>query len=663
MRDLLRYKKSGSKNGIFIPIATKLILSFLLIIVLTSAIFTVVGIQLISNRIVSEAQEKVRYDLDTAREIYLNKLGQILEVVRSTADRSFLKDAMLSGDMDQATDELIVTKISGGLDILTITDKYGRVLLRTNNPELSGDDKSYDELVKAVLSKQRSFAATTIVAAGDLRNESPQLAENAHIRFIDTPDARAREETEETDGMMLEAAAPILDSQNDLIGVVYGGVLLNRNIEIVYMIKQTVFHNLRYDGKDIGIATIYQDDVGISTYVKNMSGSRAIGTRVTEDVFNKVVNEGQQWIGRDVLVNDWYFTAYEPIKNFNYEVIGILQVGILEQKYLDIKNQTIVAFLAITFIGALVSMLFSYVISLRISVPIKRLVSASRDVAHGNLDAEVDISSISNDELGELAEAFNAMASTLKERDEELKEFTRNKIMESERLALIGQLSANVAHELNNPLQGIVTYSHLLLEKMPPENPNRPSIQTIVTQANRCRDIIRGLLDFSRQRKPDKTLCDVNAILQDCVSLLEYQALFHNTVIIKEWDAELPMAIIDPSQIERVFMNITINAAEAMDGNGRLTLATRFDPVEQCIEIRFSDTGHGIAEENFDIIFDPFFTTKEVGHGTGLGLAISYGIVKEHKGTILVESEVGKGTTFRVRLPVSVERERVKNGG
>ncbi|MCL4528512.1 MAG: ATP-binding protein, partial [Chloroflexi bacterium] len=296
-------------------------------------------------------------------------------------------------------------------------------------------------------------------------------------------------------------------------------------------------------------------------------------------------------------------------------------------------------------------MIFAYFISQRISVSLRKLVSASEEIADGSLNTTVKIKS--GDELGKLAHTFNKMASALQERDEQLKEFARRKVMESERLALIGQLSANIAHELNNPLQGIVTYSHLLLESIPDEKePYRNNLEKIAIQANRCRDIIRGLLDFSRQRKPDKTLCDVNNVLMDCISLLEKQALFHNIQITYNLDAKLPKAVIDPSQIERVFMNIIINAAEAMEGNGHLALATRFDPADDFIELEFSDTSPGIARENLEKIFDPFFTTKDTGHGVGLGLAISYGIVKEHKGTISVESEAGKGTTFSVRLPV-----------
>jgi len=650
---------TNSNRGLRTPIATKLILSFLLIIVITSTVFTVVGIQLISDRIVTEAQEKVERDLNSARVIYLSKLNHIDDVVRLTADRFYIKDALLSSDIGRFAEELVRVKVSEGLDLLTVTDPLGNVLLRANKMNLPGENQYLNELVAAAIVRNVHVAGTIIVPVEDLQLESQALVEQAYFTFIDTPMARVRSETDESSGMMLGAAAPIFDYQNNLIGILYGGILLNRNYEIVDEIKQTVFQDLQYKDQDIGTATIFQDDLRISTNVKNGDDSRAIGTRISEEVYNQVVINGKPYIGRAYVVNNWYITAYEPIKSINHQIIGILYVGILEQKYLDIKQQTILAFLSIALIGVLVSTVLSYLLSRSISGPIKKLVLASKEVASGNLDTKVEITT--TDELGKLAVTFNKMALALRERDDKLKEFTRRKIMESERLALIGQLAANVAHELNNPLQGIVTYSHLLLEEIPHDDPSRDSLEKIVTQANRSRDIIRGLLDFSRQRKPDKTLCDVSNVLNGCVSLLEKQALFHNVEIILNLDEKLPLTIMDPSQIERVFINMIVNAADAMDGNGKLNLMTRFDPVDHCIEVEFSDTGHGIAKENLDKIFDPFFTTKDTGHGVGLGLAISFGIIKEHGGTISVESEVGKGTSFIVRLPVTDEEESTKD--
>ena len=659
MKDFFR-SRTRQKNGIRISLATKLIFGFLIVIAIISAIFMVVGVRLISNRILTEAQEKVRHDLNAAREIYLHRLTQIKDVVRFTADRTFLVDAMMSDDINQAAAELIEVKEDACFDVLTVTDKNGTVLFRASNVPAAGDNQAQDDIVRKALITEEPVASTIIVSAKNLGKESPYLAEQAYIKLIDTPLARELDETKITSGMMLKAAAPIFDKKGNQIGIVYGGDLLNKDFEIVDKVKQTVYQDLKYKGQEIGTATIFQDDVRISTNVRNEDGTRAIGTRVSEEVYNRVVLEGQPWIDRAYVVNNWYISAYEPLRDINDRIIGILYVGVLEQKYLDIRNQTIMTFMAITFAGAVIAMIAGYFISRRISDPLNKLVSVSQELAKGNLDARVEIHT--NDELQYLAESFNSMAEALKRRDEKLKEFATERIMESERLALIGQLSANIAHELNNPLQGIITYSHLLLESDAREEPTKAYVEKIVSQANRSRDIIRGLLDFSRQKTPDKTLCIVNNLLNECISLVENQALFLNIDIERDYQEDLPRVVIDPSQMERVFINIIINAAEAMDGEGKLTIKTRYLPEKEVVQISFSDSGAGIKEEDLDKIFDPFFTTKEVGHGTGLGLAISYGIVRRHKGTILVESKVGKGTTFTIELPLQVDEKKAENG-
>ncbi|MBT3190594.1 MAG: HAMP domain-containing protein [Anaerolineae bacterium] len=644
-----------------IPIATKLILGYLLVIVFISVVFMVVGVRLTSSLILLEAQEKVRNDLNSAREIYQNKLSHIDDVIRHTGERFFLKDALLSNNWNTAFDEVDRIREEENLDCLAITDKYGYVLIRTCNPGFTGDNQGHDAIINRVLYSKESVASTIIVSGEDLQKDTPDLAERANIELIDTPLARYRKETEVTDGMMLKAAAPIFDYQNNLIGVIYGGVLLNQNYEIVDKVKQTVYENVIYEGQDIGTATIFMDDIRISTNVKDKDGSRAIGTRVSEEVYNQVIIQGEPWIDRAYVVNNWYITAYEPITDLYGRIIGILYVGILEQKYLDIQRQTIFTFLGITVAGALLSMAAAYFIARRIHVPIQKLVSASKEVAGGNLDTKVTVQT--NDELQYLAISFNKMSEALKKRDEQLKVYTTQRIIKSERLALVGQLAANVAHELNSPLQGIVTFSHLMIEDHQCENPSHiPALEKIVVQANRCRDIIRGLLDFSRQRKPDKALNNINMIFGDCISLVEHQALFHNIKIFKKFQESLPLAVFDASQVERVFINLIINAAEAMEGNGKLSLETRLDAKKEFVECIISDTGTGISEENLKKIFDPFFTTKDVGHGTGLGLAISYGVIKNHKGNISVESESGKGTTFIVRLPLKANGDNGQNG-
>lgn len=651
---------SKTKNGFQIPIAHKLILSFLLVSIVATAIFTFAGIRLMANRIVAETQDRIRNDLNAAREIYSGEARHINDVVRLNARRPIIQDALLSGDSTGINSDLFNVKQSEGLDFLTLTDEFGNVVMRTNYPYNIGDNLAQDEVLSYVMNTKDTVNTTTILSEEVLQSESSALAEKARFNIIDTPMARPSTKTEETSGMAIVSASPVFDSSQNLIGILYGGLLLNRNYGLVDKVKQTVFQNVVYKDKDIGTATIFQDDVRISTNVLNTDGARAVGTRIAEDVYNQVVVQGEPWTGRAYVVNDWYITAYEPIRNVSGAVIGILYVGVLEQKYNDLRNQAIMAFMIISALVVLFSIGLSYILSRSISVPVHRLVVASKELSKGNL--EVKVEKTSNDEIGLLADAYNSMANALRERDERLKEFTRKKFMESERLALIGQLAANVAHELNNPLQGIVTYSHLLLERNSIDDPTRQSLQKIVVQANRSRDIIRGLLDFSRQRKPDKTLCNINNLLQESLSFLENQALMHNIQIITQLDNDLPSIVIDPSQVQRVFINMIVNAAEAMNGNGQLSISTKRDLAKDCIEITFSDSGTGISEENLEKIFDPFFTTKETGHGVGLGLAISYGIIKEHGGTVSVESEVGKGTTFIIRLPITAVQIGTENG-
>ncbi len=650
IRSIFRKSEAILEKNIRLPIASKLILSFLSIIVISSLIFTLLGAQIISSLVKSEAEDRVRNDLNTARMIYTDTLSNIQDKAEFTAVRTFLAD-ILNGDVNQTyVDELRNFKVKEGLDILTITDDKGVVVLRINNPESSGDDQSHQALVNAVLKTKQPVARTVILPAEEIALESRALSYRAYFEFVDTPLARPRPETEQTAGMVLMSAVPVFDKDEKLIGVVYAGVLLNHDYTIVDEVKQTVFQGVVYKDKDIGTATIFQDDVRISTNVYGEDGERAVGTRVAKDVYEQVVVKGEQYLGRAYVVNNWYIAAYEPIRGYNGDILGILYVGILEQKYTDIKNQTMQAFLVITFVGVVISIFIALYISRRISKSVGTLAKASKQLAGGNLETRV--ARTSNDELGDLADNFNFMANALRERDDKLKEYAKKKIMESERLALIGQLSANVAHELNNPLQGIVTYSNLLLEGEACNEETRSSAEKIAIQANRCRDIIRGLLDFSRHRNPDKTLCSVNNLLRRCVSLVDRQTIFHNIEIVMNLDESDPLVVVDPSQVERVFLNLIINAADAMDNNGTLTLITGQDQAMKCVEIKVRDTGHGISEENMEKIFDPFFTTKETGHGVGLGLAISFGIVNEHNGAITVESESGKGTTFTVSFPL-----------
>jgi len=632
---------------------SKLVVSFLAVIIICGLAATVVGIHLIGDTIISQAQDRVRTDLNSARHIYQDEIRGVKATLRLTAQRFFIKNAILERDTETLKIELKKIRKRESLDILTLTDETGRVIVRAQNPFINDESQEHEELVSRALSSREVIGATVIVAREELLKEDPNLAEQAYIKFIHTQKEKPSPKTELTSGMMIKAAAPVFGSDGSLVGVLYGGNLLNRNYKIVDEVKETVYQGVKYKGKDIGTVTIFQGDLRISTNVKGEDGSRAIGTRVSEEVYEQVLVKGLPWIDRAYVVNSWYIAAYEPIKDFKDEIIGILYVGILEEKFMDMRKRAVTIFLGITLAGMIMALIVSSFLAKGVLKPVGYLVSASQQWATGDLDYRV--TTTRDDEIAELAETFNLMASSLKERDERLKEYAQQQIMKSERLATLGQLAAGVAHEINNPLGAVLMYTHLSLEEMEAEDTRRKNLEKVVGEATRCRDIVKGLLDFARQTEPKVEESDVNEILNRTLSLVENQALFQNVRINRLLSSSLPKVMMDSNQIQQVFTNIILNAAEAIEGEGELIVVTRRAPDNEHIEIEFTDTGCGIPPENHEKIFDPFFTTKEVGRGTGLGLAISYGIIARHKGTIDIRSRPGKGSTFIIRLPLKIE--------
>ena len=245
--------------------------------------------------------------------------------------------------------------------------------------------------------------------------------------------------------------------------------------------------------------------------------------------------------------------------------------------------------------------------------------------------------------------------------EQELQE-THLQLIQLEKLRSLGEMAAGVAHEINNPLGGILIYASLLMEGLVSDDAKREDLGRIIQEATRCKEIVRSLLEFARQSGPKLELTDVNRAITDGLHFLENQATFHNIEIIKELDPSIPPLWGSAGQLKQVFLNIMVNAADAMHGRGVLTIKTFFARDGDKVAIEFSDTGGGIPEDILPRIFDPFFTTKRVGEGTGLGLSMSYGIVREHRGNIEVDTVVGSGTTFRVLLPVGYEEAPAQEG-
>ena len=273
-----------------------------------------------------------------------------------------------------------------------------------------------------------------------------------------------------------------------------------------------------------------------------------------------------------------------------------------------------------------------------------------------------------NDEIGELADSFNEMTLNLKkaredrerwattlesrveERTQQIREM-QSVLVRSEKLASLGELAAGIAHELNNPLTGIILHASILRRKAHFPEDLEKELETITEEADRCARIVRNLLDFSRKTESQKGLNNINDVIDQALGLVENLSVFQNIEIVKKYSADIPELLLDPNQMVQVFVNMFVNASQSMEDGGKLTLWTGLDLDGETVIVRVKDTGQGIKEEHRGKIFDPFFSTKGA-RGTGLGLSVSYGIVEGHGGTIEVQSEMGKGTVFTVMLPV-----------
>jgi len=639
--------------------------NFAIAILVPAVVTAVVGVGMIRQLVFAQAQTQVNADLEAAKEIYQSTVDRLEDAIRIHATRMMIYGALARRDTAGLAEEMDRIRRAEHLDVLTLTDADGRVFYRSGNPAAATDGEAHDALVTLVLKGLEPAAGTEVVAAGVLERESPALAKQARLAITPTPRARPPAAKELRSGMMLRAAAPVTTPAGRLLGVLDGGVLLTRNYAIVDKIRRTVFKEEEYEGRPVGTATIFQNDVRISTNVRSADGTRAIGTQASAEVADAVLTRGETWRGRAFVVQDWYLAAYAPIRDISGATVGMLYVGVLERPFTNSLWRSLLVFLGIAAGGVALVYLVSVRVARRISGPIHSMALAAQRIAQGDYSQAVDGGG--DDELGYLAHSFNAMTTELEfahkalresadelerkveARTAELKQM-QAQMIQSEKMVAIGKLAAGVAHEINNPLTGVLTNSSLMLEDLADDHPWREDIQTIVNETLRCRKIVKGLLDFSRQTRPQRTLLDLNQVVEDTLALVRNQTVFRNTRIVYELDPKLPTVLADADQMRQVVLNLVLNAAEAMVQGGELRLASSANAAKKAVELRISDTGPGIPDEVRVRIFEPFFTTKKTG--TGLGLAVAYGIIQRHHGEIRIETSRGRGTTFIISVPI-----------
>jgi len=641
----------------FRTLRAKLVFSFLLIVLAGGLASTIIGTEMVGDTIIAQAQKKVRHDLVSAWMVYQEKLNRIRDVLNLTAKRDLIIRSLVEGNLDTLRHELERVRIEYGLDLLTVTDKKGVVLIRTRPPYQVGDFQGNDELVRRALVKE-VVSSTEIVPQQELMKEGPELVRQAFMEFVETPKAKSRPETQETSGMVLKAAIPILDVNGNILGVLYGGALLNRNYEIVDKIKDVVYRGELYKGKETGTATIFQWDLRISTNVKNHSGLRAIGTRVARDVYDQVLENGRAWVDRAFVVNDWYIATYEPIRNIKGEIVGILYVGTLEEPYTDLRRNVIYSFFAIAFLGLVVVLFLAYFITRSITKPIGELVKATEVIAGGDFSHEVSIQS--RDEVGHLSISFNRMTQTLKATMEELY-VVNTKLQELNRHYL--EMVGFITHELNQPM-GVLKGFLIMLEDEslgPLANPKqKQAIATMLRNVNALINMVQkylqlgriesGRMEINKVRIPlfEETLTPVLQDEKQQLAARKMEVVIENERAFRQLEG-----VADPVLLQIVFSNLIGNALKYGKEGGKIWIGFREEPLELLFYVK--NEGRGIPADKLNLVFEKFARLEgELEHrrrGTGLGLFNAKEIVEKHGGRIWAESEEGKWANFLFTLP------------
>jgi two-component system NtrC family sensor kinase len=338
----------------------------------------------------------------------------------------------------------------------------------------------------------------------------------------------------------------------------------------------------------------------------------------------------------------------------NQKVLGVLDItmslaAVDHSMRASQMRLLVFAVIAITAISLIIYLLVKSLVL----KPVRQIVAATHHVAQGDLNYTIGLDK--NDEIGELAKSFNEMTRQLSE--------TQRQLYQSEKLASIGRLAAGVAHEINNPLTGVLTYSSFLLKRADPQAENKEDLEVIVRETKRCREIVKGLLDFGRQSPPEKRQVSINDVINHAVRIVQNQFAIQHIQLSTDLDPRLPSTQADVNQIQQVLINLLMNASDAIgEKGGTVTVTTGVADRtaggaddgtldRDYIRIRVSDDGCGIPAVNLSKVFEPFFSTKGQ-KGTGLGLAVVWGIIEKHNGRITVESTVGKGTAFTILLPV-----------
>lgn len=523
-----------------------------------------------------------------------------------------------------------------------------------------------------------------VLSAAHLHHLAPELESRAGIALVPTANAQTTRRTHEDRAMVAVSVALVRNTAEQPVAMLVGGVLMNQNLDFIDHLNRVVYPDGALPFGSEGTATLFLDDVRITTNVKLFQSERAIGTRVSQSVRDAVLVRGETWLDRAFVVNDWYVSAYQPLLDGDAQRIGMLYVGYLEQPFRWVRY----AMLAIMGLIFLALMAVASVWSLRwargIFRPVERMTVTMRRVQAGDASARVG-SVRATDELGQLADDLDRLLDVVSDKTQALEEWgaaldqrvnerthelaatnealrqTQQQLVRSEKLAVMGQLAASVAHEINNPIAVMQGNLDLLRETLGrAAADHQVELRLLDEQIERIRMIVQQLLQHARPGEYAGYVehIDVNESIRSCLLLVNHRLSQQRIQVALDLQACAQPAI-NRHELEQVIINLMMNAANAMPEGGELTLRTTDLPgpagEDQVSGVRIDvqDTGTGLTDAVRERLFQPFFTTRTEGHG--LGLWVSLSLLERYGGTIEAHNRPdASGAVFTVRLSTDV---------
>jgi len=636
---------------------------------------------------------KVRSDLAVAHGYFAQVLNEVGSGTQAIAASHALHLALGTTRQEALRAQLTQAQQRLGFDFINLYDPQGRLLTASWNtppgaqaaapaPTAPGLAPPTQALADNAPAQVQRLSQTQLLAL------APHLGPRLQITLIPTSGAAPSTRTQEDQALIMLATAPVRDADGHVVAWLRAGVLLNQNLGLIDHINKIVYPEGSLPLGSVGTATLFLDDVRITTNVRLFQDKRAIGTRVSQAVHDAVLERGETWLDRAFVVNDWYVSGYEPLMDGAGQRVGMLYVGYLETPYRMTKYGILALIVGIFAAAMVLAAWFSVRWARSIFQPVERMNHTMRCVEDGDTSARVG-HVVSHDELGALATHLDQLLDVIDDKTQTLQRWgeeldakvaertqqlslsnqslqrAQAQLVKSEKLAAIGQLTASVAHEINNPIAVMQGNLDLVREILGEHTlPVRTELQLMDQQVDRMRLIVTQLLQYARPNDYAGYVdaVDVNAALTSALVLVEHLLARTHIVVQRQLQASQRVPI-NQQELQRVLINLMVNAIQAMPAGGTLTLRTRDETDAQnrrAVLVDVCDTGAGLSDAARERLFSPFFTTKN--DGNGLGLWISVGLVERYGGSIRAANrrDIGEnapGAVFGVWLLCEVPAE------